>query len=39
VIQGWNAEALGLGFGFTAALIGISMLLAARQLRLRMTRT
>jgi ABC-2 type transport system permease protein len=39
VIQGWNAEALGLGFGFTAALIAVSMLLAARQLRVRMTRT
>jgi ABC-2 type transport system permease protein len=39
VIQGWNAEALGLGFGFTVALIVTSMWLAARQLRVRMTRT
>jgi ABC-2 type transport system permease protein len=39
VIEGWNAEALALGFGFMLALFGISLLLAARQLRLRMTRT
>ena len=39
VIEGWNPEALALGFGFMVALFGISLLLAARQLRLRMTRT
>jgi ABC-2 type transport system permease protein len=39
VIEGWNPEALALGFGFMLALFGISLLLAARQLRLRMTRT
>ena len=39
VIEGWNAEALALGFGFMLALFGISLLLATRQLRLRMTRT
>jgi ABC-2 type transport system permease protein len=39
VIEGWNAQALALGFGFAFLLIGISMLLAARQLKLRMTRT
>lgn len=39
VIQGWNAEALLLGFGCMLALMAVSMVLAARQLRLRMTRT
>ena len=39
VIEGWNAQALLLGFTFTFALIGISMLLATRQLKVRMTRT
>ena len=39
VIEGWNAQALALGFTFTFGLIGISMLLAARQLKVRMTRT
>ena len=39
VIEGWNAQALALGFGFTFALIGVSMGLATRQLKVRMTRT
>jgi ABC-2 type transport system permease protein len=39
VIVGWDAQALLLGFGFAAALIAISMTLAARQLRVRMART
>jgi ABC-2 type transport system permease protein len=39
VIEGWNAQALALGFTFTFALIGISMTLATRQLKVRMTRT
>jgi ABC-2 type transport system permease protein len=39
VIEGWNLEALALGFGFTFALIGLSMWLAARQLKVRMART
>jgi ABC-2 type transport system permease protein len=39
VIEGWNPQALALGFGFTFALIGVSMWLAARQLKLRMART
>jgi len=39
VIVGWDAQALALGFGFTLALITVSLLLAARQLRIRMART
>jgi ABC-2 type transport system permease protein len=39
VIEGWNGEALGLGFGFTFALIAVAMWLAARQLKVRMART
>ena len=39
VIEGWNVEALALGFGFTCVLIGTAMLLATRQLKMRMTRT
>jgi len=39
VIEGWNAQSLALGFTFTFGLIGVSMLLAARQLKVRMTRT
>jgi len=39
VIQGWNGEALGLGFLFTFVLIGLSLVLATRQLKVRMTRT
>jgi ABC-2 type transport system permease protein len=39
VIEGWNATALLLGFGFAFGLIAVSMALAARQLRVRMART
>jgi ABC-2 type transport system permease protein len=39
IIEGWNAQALLLGFGFTLALIAVAMTLAARQLRVRMART
>ena len=39
IIEGWNAEALLLGFGFTIALGLITIPLAARALRTRMTRT
>ena len=39
VIVGWDREALLLGFGFTFGLIAVSMTLAARQLKVRMTRT
>ena len=39
VIEGWNVQALVLGFGFTFALIGVSLALATRQLKVRMTRT
>ena len=39
VIQGWDGEALGLAFAFTFGLIGLSLLLATRQLKVRMTRT
>jgi ABC-2 type transport system permease protein len=39
VIEGWNAQALALGFGFTFAIIALSTLLATRQLRVRMART
>jgi len=39
VIVGWDAQALMLGFGFTLALVLVSMGLATRQLKVRMTRT
>jgi ABC-2 type transport system permease protein len=39
VIEGWNAQALMLGFGFSLGLVAISMLLASVALRKRMTRT
>jgi ABC-2 type transport system permease protein len=39
IIKGWDAEALALGFLFVTLLIGVSMLLAARQLKVRMART
>jgi ABC-2 type transport system permease protein len=39
IIDGWNWEALGLGFGFTIVLAVISIPLAGRALRTRMTRT
>jgi ABC-2 type transport system permease protein len=39
VLVGWDTQALVLGFGFTFALIGLSLLLAARQLKVRMART
>jgi ABC-2 type transport system permease protein len=39
VIEGWNGQALALGFGFTFLLIAVSMWLAARQLKVRMART
>ncbi len=39
VIVGWDAQALLLGFGFAFALIGISLVLSARQLEVRMART
>ena len=39
VIEGWNAEALLLGFGFTFGLIALAMTLASRQLKVRMART
>jgi ABC-2 type transport system permease protein len=39
VITGWDGEALGLGFLFTFGLIGLSLVLATRQLKVRMTRT
>jgi ABC-2 type transport system permease protein len=39
VITGWDAQALTLGFGFALALIGISLFLSARQLKVRMART
>src|SRR6202008_4194825 len=39
VISGWNGQALLLGFGFTFLLIGISLFLAAQQLKVRMART
>jgi ABC-2 type transport system permease protein len=39
IITGWDAQALGLGFGIVAILGVISLTLASRALRLRMTRT
>jgi ABC-2 type transport system permease protein len=39
VITGWDMQALMLGFGLAIALIGISLLLAAQQLKVRMART
>ena len=39
VIQGWNLQALALGFSLAIALIGTAMTLSARQLRVRMART
>jgi ABC-2 type transport system permease protein len=39
VISGWDVQALVLGFGFALLLIGLSLLLAAGQLKVRMART
>jgi ABC-2 type transport system permease protein len=39
VITGWDVQALVLGFGFALALIASSLVLAARQLKVRMART
>ena len=39
VIEGWNLEALALGFGVTIGLTAVSLMLASRQLRVRMART
>ncbi len=39
IIEGWNLQALALGFGFTILIGIISIALASRALRTRMTRT
>jgi ABC-2 type transport system permease protein len=39
VITGWDVQALVLGFGFALGLITLSLLLASRQLKVRMART
>jgi ABC-2 type transport system permease protein len=39
IITGWDAQALALGFGFVAVIGAVSLALASRALRLRMTRT
>jgi ABC-2 type transport system permease protein len=39
IIEGWNAQALALGFGFAALLALVTIPLASRALRTRMTRT
>jgi ABC-2 type transport system permease protein len=39
VIEGWNVQALLLGFGFTFAIIAVALWLATRQLNVRMART
>ncbi len=39
IIEGWNVQALALGFGFTIVIGVVSIALASRALRTRMTRT
>jgi ABC-2 type transport system permease protein len=39
IISGWDGQALALGFGFVAVIGVVSLTLASRALRLRMTRT
>jgi len=39
IIEGWNAEALALAFGVTAALMVASLVAASAALRVRLTRT
>jgi ABC-2 type transport system permease protein len=39
IIEGWNAEALALGFLFATLLVAVSLTLASRQLKVRMART
>jgi len=39
VLEGWNAQALALGFGVSLALVLVAMWLSARALRVRMART
>ena len=39
VIAGWDGQALGLGFGIAGAIAVVSLALAARQLRRRLSRT
>ena len=39
IITGWDGQALALGFGFVAVIGVVSLALASRALRLRMTRT
>jgi ABC-2 type transport system permease protein len=39
VIVGWDAEALALGFGIAGLIAAVALVLAARQLRRRLTRT
>jgi ABC-2 type transport system permease protein len=39
IIEGWDAQALALGFGFAIVAVGFAMALAALELRKRMART
>ncbi|MCS7005957.1 MAG: ABC transporter permease [Thermoleophilia bacterium] len=39
IIEGWDWQALGLGFGFVVAIGAVSVVLAAHALRTRLTRT
>jgi ABC-2 type transport system permease protein len=39
LVEGWDGEALALGFGIAAAILAVGMLAAARALRTRMVRT
>jgi len=39
IIEGWNAQALGLGFGIAGLTVGFAMALAALELRKQMART
>jgi hypothetical protein len=39
IVEGWNGQALALGFGFTIVIGVLSLALASSAMRTRMTRT